>query len=458
MLYEKQYKLKQETPMIHFQHSEDGAILRGSELKPKFDKFIVGKIGLDIIGNDLKLNGKESIYYNFFVERPVIDKDKNVKFGHLALNYKVKIAVNGLPEKSECINRDIEILHDSNNRRLIQQNYTNRNKDINSMYFGNMVDSNASFTEKEKLIREKYKETVFYSELIDLTIVCFDENLSNKIEEYIYEFFLVSSFGTRQDKGFGSFTLVDEQNNYNIIQVLNNGNYKYFYAFENTITKEIALEIVRGIYAVMKGGLNRSLDRNGRYHDEKYIKGYIQREYLDEIELKTVGSDKAFVKSKVLPSDIIREKETHNNYNEFLYVRALLGVPASYVYKDPDRVRFGEVAVEPIGAEADNFRFKSPLQITVHGNYILFIFDEKCYSEKTILKREFEFCTYRNQRVNGKVIKVKDKSEKIKVPESFDINQFIKGFVAYYETEKTKLNGLKCVPATNKLEIGGEKI
>ena len=34
-------KLKQQTPLLHFQPDEPGACLRGTEVKPKLDKFII---------------------------------------------------------------------------------------------------------------------------------------------------------------------------------------------------------------------------------------------------------------------------------------------------------------------------------------------------------------------------------------------------------------------------------
>ena len=37
-------KLKQHTPLIHFQHSQEGATLRASEVKPKLDKYIIKKV------------------------------------------------------------------------------------------------------------------------------------------------------------------------------------------------------------------------------------------------------------------------------------------------------------------------------------------------------------------------------------------------------------------------------
>ena len=39
-------KLKQHTPLIHFQHDQEGATLRASEVKPKLDKFILKRLGL----------------------------------------------------------------------------------------------------------------------------------------------------------------------------------------------------------------------------------------------------------------------------------------------------------------------------------------------------------------------------------------------------------------------------
>ena len=39
--------LKQHTPLIHFQHDQEGATLRASEVKPKLDKFILTKLGGD---------------------------------------------------------------------------------------------------------------------------------------------------------------------------------------------------------------------------------------------------------------------------------------------------------------------------------------------------------------------------------------------------------------------------
>ena len=42
-MYKLEFTLKQHTPIIHFQHDQDGATLRASEVKPKLDRFIYSK-------------------------------------------------------------------------------------------------------------------------------------------------------------------------------------------------------------------------------------------------------------------------------------------------------------------------------------------------------------------------------------------------------------------------------
>jgi len=38
--YKLTFKLKQHTPIIHFQHDQHGTTLRATEIKPKLDRFL----------------------------------------------------------------------------------------------------------------------------------------------------------------------------------------------------------------------------------------------------------------------------------------------------------------------------------------------------------------------------------------------------------------------------------
>ena len=42
-MYKLRFILKQHTPLIHFQHDQDGATLRATEVKPKLDRFLIEK-------------------------------------------------------------------------------------------------------------------------------------------------------------------------------------------------------------------------------------------------------------------------------------------------------------------------------------------------------------------------------------------------------------------------------
>ncbi len=72
-----EFKLKQHTPMIHFQSDQKGATLRATELKPKFDRFLLE-----------------------YVEGIPFKENAN---GHKSLDYKVKIGINN--SKSTTIDK-----------------------------------------------------------------------------------------------------------------------------------------------------------------------------------------------------------------------------------------------------------------------------------------------------------------------------------------------------------------
>ena len=68
--FKVEFTLKQHTPIIHFQSEQHGATLRATELKPKFDRFLISYV----------FKNKKSEYQKY-----LIDKEKD------ALDYKVKI-------------------------------------------------------------------------------------------------------------------------------------------------------------------------------------------------------------------------------------------------------------------------------------------------------------------------------------------------------------------------------
>ena len=64
--FKVEFSLKQHTPIIHFQSDQTGATLRATELKPKFDKFLLDNVeGIPYIEN---ANGHRSLDYKVKIE------------------------------------------------------------------------------------------------------------------------------------------------------------------------------------------------------------------------------------------------------------------------------------------------------------------------------------------------------------------------------------------------------
>lgn len=422
--YRKTFVLRQQTPMIHFQYADRGAIIRASEFKPKLDKFLVKKKG-----------GENHMPGSWLLEQT--DENKPA-----ALNYKVRIWTAGKPE----ISQQTEYTKELNNWEKLHHGTKNNLKDkkadlrkkypkaqINGMYFGNMGNDTTT-----------YKETIFFTGDIYVEIQCFVAGLLAYISDNMAEFMLVTNFGTRQSKGFGSFALMDDT--IDLCNILSSNHYEYIYGIvkddkKGKNYKDKMLNVAAAVYAVMKGGINRSYDRaTGQYDNDKYIKGYIQRRYLDVCEKKQTGSDKAFMKSKIVtvqnPRWIEKKCDNYESYSEFEYVRALLGTADHIDFRD--NLRKGTVQIK----NKDIERFRSAIQITVWGNYIFLIMKDKEYINH-ILNKEFTF-SYRN------------KSGRIKTPAQFDAGIFLNGFLAYYNEERGKLSNLKFEDAANvELKMGG---
>ncbi len=146
-MYKLEFTLKQHTPIIHFQHDQDGATLKATEVKPKLDRFIIEKLG-----------GKNNLQQKWFNN---IEKE--------SLNYKIRIISN-----NDLLNSKIA------------KGFPN--------YLGNMGST------------EDIKGFVL-SDDIKVQIICYEEGLRNAINQNISNFFTVFNFGSRTSKGFGCFSI-----------------------------------------------------------------------------------------------------------------------------------------------------------------------------------------------------------------------------------------------------------
>ena len=216
-------KLKQHTPLIHFQHDQDGATLRASEVKPKLDKYILSKLTEEELtqgkhdGWIKSKNGRTWLDYKMrFSDNPknVItfetnekreykkgneEKDKKngwriqrVYYGEISNKPegKVRLVINekGNSFYGKWRKADSKILYDLNPYPCF---FANMGCDINDSQEYRKV----SFAKEpfEMIILTKYPQ-----------LLAFLDDLKRNI---LSSFFMNTNFGTRQSKGFGSFYL-----------------------------------------------------------------------------------------------------------------------------------------------------------------------------------------------------------------------------------------------------------
>lgn len=381
-------KLTQITPLLHFQGDTVGACLRPSEVKPKLDKFIVNYLG------------KENLPKQWILDNP--DKEKDVT----ALNYKLRFEGSGTADiqsnEGEIVERTVH--------GEVKRSVKVVKKNIHGLYFATMGDENSGIWDEE--LKSKTK-SVFYPSGVEAVFFaprCPD--LLEKLKKILPAFFALHCFGTRSNKGFGSFQVsaID-------------GETKGCFMGPQRLTEYLPTEIpalyylqypvrsaqsqiqdvknygkqylddIQSISALMKGGINYT---HGNPNSPAYFKGTIFQYMMEKYP--NHHSEKALIKRDILPCPS-EDNEVKRLFNKadlseadlpFIYLRGLLGLPQGFSYHidqkrengqiikmNPHSYRSGEVKIE--GTELDDSkkpligRFENPVHFKPYGRYILMI-------------------------------------------------------------------------------------
>ena len=351
--WQKEYKLVQHTPLIHFQHSEPHACLRATEVKPKLDRFLIEQLEKD----DRFGDGRWKKWF-------VGDGSQQ------SFDYMMRITPN-----SEQVDRTHSI-----ERAIARAEHRPPNAsfhEIHKNYFGNMASGNNI----QDTIRETFKESLFYKDGLTLTIRCFIPELLTLIDEHIRGFFMMHNFGTRQRKGFGSFTVdINTQPNapkgFDLV-----GKYcpnAYYCKLNDNVSADALLDAVWVISAFLRSGFNRG--------EGNYVRGFVFRYF--QREKNPLANDKAFVKQNVLRNvydEATRGEHLHpyGNNVRYRYVRGLLGTNENSRFcRDPrggtreDRTVHNIYIHSAEGVE----RFPSPLLFRPIGKFV-FILPQKVPDE-----------------------------------------------------------------------------
>lgn len=235
-------KLKQHTPLIHFQHYQENPTLRASEVKPRLDRYI-----LETLGNGNYDAGCEQASRNGWI------------IGENALKYKLRI-------------RPIsEIRVFDTNTPQIKKGVVQRNKDniikLNPYpaYFANLDSNYENVYEYKRFSFCKYLllDFVFVSNSLGQN----DKIILSDLYEYIIQpgllssFFINNNFGARSSKGFGSF-YIDEEDN--LFQEPNSKNWFSIKVGGKNVSEDsrVLFNAIDLFYKSLRSGINDK-DREG---------------------------------------------------------------------------------------------------------------------------------------------------------------------------------------------------
>lgn len=397
--WQKEYKLVQHTPLIHFQHSEPHACLRATEVKPKLDRFLIEQLEKD----DRFGDGRWKKWF-------VGDGSQQ------SFDYMMRITPNSEQvERTQSIENGIE-------RAIARAEHRPPNAslhEIHKNYFGNMASGNNI----QDTIRKTFKESLFYKDGLTLTIRCFIPELLTLIDEHIRGFFMMHNFGTRQRKGFGSFTVdistkPNEPKGFDLV-----GKYcpnAYYCKLDNDVNADALLDAVWVISAFLRSGFNRG--------EGNYVRGFVFRYF--QREKNPLANDKAFVKQQVLRNvynEATRGEHLHpyGNNVRYRYVRGLLGTNENSRFcRAPrgetreDRTVHNIYIHSAEGVE----RFPSPLLFKPIGKFVFIlpqkmpdeIFGSEFYILEKNQEEEYDSKATSDQKLN--YLQTECKSSMIKTP------------------------------------------
>ena len=354
--WQKEYKLVQHTPLIHFQHSEPHACLRATEVKPKLDRFLIEQLEKD----DRFGDGRWKKWF-------VGDGSQQ------SFDYMMRITPNSEQvERTQSIENGIE-------RAIARAEHRSPNAslhEIHKNYFGNMASGN-NIQDTVQAIQETFKESLFYKDGLTLTIRCFIPELLTLIDEHIRGFFMMHNFGTRQRKGFGSFTVdistkPNEPKGFDLVRKYCPN--AYCCKLDDNVSADALLNAVWVLSAFLKSGFNRG--------EGNYVRGFVFRYF--QREKNPLANDKAFVKQQVLHNvynEATRGEHLHpyGNNVRYRYVRGLLGTNENSRFCRAPNAHTPVYDIYTHSAEGIE-RFPSPLLFKPIGKFV-FILPQKMPDE-----------------------------------------------------------------------------
>jgi hypothetical protein len=417
-MHKLEIKLKQHTPLIHFQPDQVGATLRASEVKPKLDKYIINKAFHDnfdeckefLVGYDPDPKKQENS-----IKKLKSKWDK----GYRALNYKICIKREDCSSKKEFLiasyikDETVKEFEKSGINILNCTPYFAQEKQNGEL-------SKAHEFERKRIWDNYEKKGLLESRDIIINIVWFN-TFTSWINE-IQPFFISTNFGTRQSKGFGSFEVIEMLFDNNAIakksvEEMLKQNFKFVFKkvlFEPTLAQ--IFSTINDDYKLIKSGRTRPYLKSKLMlfggdvgWDKKFIKEQIDDVYENE--------KKEGYLLKCKPQN---KKDNYRSCDEYKFFRALLGLAEHYEFllENPPAGKPSNKLIVKI-SHPDIKRYQSPLLFKVIGNNIYLVGNDV---DSRLFSKHFDlFVT-----IKGDKAWLNDKIEGIDTPDSFSLINFIR--------------------------------
>jgi hypothetical protein len=381
-------RLRQHTPIIHFQSDRAYATIRATELKPKLDKFIIND--LKAIDPQLYKNNNDLITKEYF---PMEPDDK------MFSKYKIRIAAVNPKENiikfAPFVKRQERIELEGKNIIVITP----------APYFADAM----AVTHRD----------------IHIEIFSFNNKLLNLIKDSLPYVLAYDNFGTRQSKGFGCF-LPDEMSS-PIFEIILLKKYPIIY-----VQKDIdePFRLINNEYQLLKSGKNNPNNPN------EYRKSKLAIDFIS----KGIRWEKRKIKQEFMKLKKPLKGTQTDDYGrtedlEYRYIRALLGLADHNEYQSTLPNHKLTVKIEDSCNESGKkiARFRSPITFKIYRNannkFSVYLVWNEIPSE--MLNRDFIFNLVEKSRQNhGWIESNLGKSFNLATPRNFDLSLFLKKYLS----------------------------
>lgn len=381
------FTLKQVTPIIHFKGEKD--TLRGTDLKPRFDKFL-----------NLVIDEKEK--KDLLLKK---SKDNNEQID--AFDYKIKISKIG---------------------KNLNCNQYLKNRKIIGAYFGDLGKSSKD-SDKPAYELSLYKN-------IDVEFIVNNDRLKAEIKKWFPKFMIFNTFGTRKNKGYGYF-LPEKCNNKflnitNLESIIKELSDKYcyksksylgVYKIDKKCSAEKMLKFIDEFHKKLKSGYNKEpsimFSKNNKIINEKDFMKTILKINKKYIYKKLKGKNNNL--EKILNKEFKTVKKEDNKF----FLRTLLGFPPFYDFNldsknkridknDKQLDKFELKSCNKNGEIDDLFeRFESPISyIPIPNEGVIILVNYKkieCFRKNRYFIFESEL--FRNVDIGDNILKVPNEKE-----------------------------------------------